>query len=241
MRILFSKTSSQGNATVIESSNGNLLCIDCGLKYSDVNKAIGYRLHECRTLLCTHKHLDHTFDMKEYRKRGMFLYAGKDVVHGGMLDGFYGELHHALQFKASGFEIIPLDMEHADSSGEKCKCFGFLIRDKSNGDKMLFATDTMLIPYTFPPLEFYALECNYVETDSYIDDLEAIERAVEMRRVRSHLSLQSCADFLAKQDLSKCKEIRLLHLSHSLTQAERDSLIPYIKNAVWSDDINVVF
>lgn len=241
MRTLYSNTSSSGNCTVIQSENGSLLTIDCGLKFEKVNKETGYILHSCNTLLGTHSHKDHMGFVGDFTKRSMKLYCGEETALKTHYTGVYEPLIHGKQYDVDSFRFIPLKMVHSNSDGSDCECFGFLIQDKKSSEKMLHITDSMMIPYTFPPLEFYLLECNYVEADSYIDDLESIERSVEMRRVRSHLSLQSCAEFLAKQDLSKCKEIRLLHLSHSMTAEERSNIIPFIQERIKRSDIQIVY
>lgn len=241
MRTLFSTTGSSGNCTVIQSDGGSLLTIDCGLKFEKVNKEVGYLLNKSKTLLVSHLHADHFLHRDTFVSRGMSLYCGEEAALKTHYTGVYEPLIHGKQYDVDGFRFIPLKMVHSNSDGTDCECFGFMIQDKMSNEKMLHITDSMMIPYTFPALEYYSLECNYVEQESYADDLEAIERSVEMRRVRSHLSLQSCSDFLARQDLSKCKEVRLLHLSHSLTQAERDSIVPYIKNAIKRSDIQIVY
>lgn len=231
MRVLFSRTGSSGNATVIESYDGRLLCIDAGIRYDVVNRAIGYRLHECKNLLVTHLHADHAKYIDDFKKRGMEVYyQGKNIVSDGTITNLMNK---------DGFEVIYLYVYHTNSDGSECPCYSFLIKDKSSGEKMLWSTDTPYIQYRFNALDIYAIECNYCEQEDYINELDSIEAIVEKRRFNSHMSLQSCAEFLAKQDLSKCKEIRLLHLSHSLTAEERANIVPFIQSKIGRSDIHI--
>lgn len=240
MKVLFSITGSNGNCSVIESSSGDMICIDAGLPYQKANKEIGYYLHKCRTLLCSHHHSDHTSNMSDFRKRGMVTYCGEETALKTHLNGFYEKLKQSSQFEGGSFRWISFELPHTNSDGSKCECFGFLIQDIKTKERLLWCTDCQYIPYQFPAIEIYCIETNYFEQDSYIDDLDVIEKSVEYRRFNSHMSIQSTVDFLKKQDLSKCKEIRLIHLSNSMTKEEKGNIIPYIKEQLGRDDINVI-
>lgn len=239
MRVIYSNTSSKGNATVIQSDSGELLCVDAGLPYSKVNKAIGYKLHECKCVLLTHQHSDHTSHAKEYQKRGMLIFASGETGEACDFQGLWSSFYKQA-FDVPGFKVKPFELIHNNSDGSDCPCYGFLIRDESNGELLLHATDTQYIEQRFPACDIYCLEANYWEQDDYSDDLEAIEKVVEQRRVRSHMSINTMVGFLEKQDLSKCREIRLLHMSESMTGAEKASIIPYIQSELQREDLNIV-
>lgn len=230
MRVLFSRTGSVGNCTVIESASGQLLCIDAGIPYNKVNKEIGYRLHECRNLLLTHQHADHGAYRSVYSNRGMKVYYPEENA----VDSAQKPL-----YEIDCFRVISFPLVHYNSDVTGCPCYGFLIQDTTSGEKLIYCTDTAYIANRFNALEFYCIEANFWEQAEYLDNLDAIEKIVEIRRVNSHLSVQSAVDFLKKQDLSKCKEIRLLHLSGSMTAQERERIIPYIKSEIKREDINV--
>lgn len=231
MQILYCVTGSDGNCTVIESESGKLLTIDCGIQYNKVNRAIGYRLHECKELLITHAHNDHSKFRQDFTKRGMKLYAPIENA---------SESEKTASYDLSGFRVLAFPLKHSNSDGSECPCYGFLIQDKASGEKMLWATDTQYIPYRFPALEIYALEANFWEQEDYLDELDAIEAVVEKRRVRAHMSIETAVDFLKKQDLSKCKEIRLLHMSNSVTKEEKERIIPYIQEQLGRKDLTII-
>lgn len=245
MKILYSKTSSQGNCSVIESGNGKLLIIDAGIPYKKVDKEIGYRLHEAEALLITHAHSDHTGHISDFLSSGINTHLGVETAS-ALEIGAYSRLIHELapcaQISLSDFMILPLEMHHTNSDGTPCECLGYLILDKSTGEKMLWATDTLYIKNRFPPLDFYCIEANFFESDDYTNLMDAIEKSVEMRRVQSHMSFESALKFISIQDLSKCKEIRLLHLSSSLSEKQRKAIKAKFKRElkkIYKGDIKV--
>ena len=71
MRILWTKTGSDGNCTVIETADGGLFMIDCGIKLDIVNQKIGYRLNEINYCLVTHNHNDHVKYISKVLGRGI--------------------------------------------------------------------------------------------------------------------------------------------------------------------------
>lgn len=58
MNVLYSKTSSKWNTSVIENGDGNMLIVDAGIKFEKVNSECGYMLHNAKAILLTHAHLD---------------------------------------------------------------------------------------------------------------------------------------------------------------------------------------
>lgn len=212
MKLLYSKTGSSGNCSVIESSNGKLLIIDSGIKYKTVDKVIGYRLHEAECFLTTHEHKDHVLYRNEFDKAGI---------------GDYSYLNETEPFLFRSIEMV-----HTNSDGTPCKCYGYLIVDKITGEKMLWATDTQYIKNKFPPLDFYCIECNYFETDEYDGELDYIEKSVEMRRAKSHMSCESVCKFLQMQDLSKCKGVYLLHISGSVGEKGKLKMIDKVREVL---------
>lgn len=241
MKILYSKTSSSGNASVIESGDGHLLIIDAGIKYRTVDKAVGYRLHNADAILITHVHKDHTYYLADFLSRrikafishktlsGCNIYASKEA---------YWFIDENNTLDTDGFKIVSFELVHTYASGHPCECYGFLILDKSTGEKMLWSTDTQYIKNKFPPLDFYCIECNYFEHDNYNDDLDYIEKVVEQRRVQSHMSFESVVKFLKIQDLSKCKEIRLLHLSSSMLARQKKYIKRKLRNELKTKDLS---
>lgn len=60
MEVLWSKTGSKGNASVI-SDGKTMIQIDAGISYQTVNKGIGYKLYDLSAVIATHFHGDRPY------------------------------------------------------------------------------------------------------------------------------------------------------------------------------------
>lgn len=217
MNVLYSKTGSKGNASVITDGN-TLIQIDAGIQPDKVNREIGYKLGNVCGILVTHSHGDHAAFVERYLKLGMKVYACEDVW---LKTALSRPMRNAVtikaceQFKTGTFIVKPFNVAHVNSDGSDCPNLGFLIYSTVTKEKMIWATDCSYIENRFPPVEHICIECNYVDVEDYLDELDYVNGFVEKRRVRSHLSLNRCVEFLKQQDLSRIKEVRLLHLTES--------------------------
>jgi phosphoribosyl 1,2-cyclic phosphodiesterase len=215
MKCLCSFTGSDGNASIITDGKTTLQ-IDAGINASKVNKASGYKLSEVSAILLTHKHCDHTAFVNDYLRLGMKVYALNETWLETPVNGSKRNcknFEYGKQFQVGTFIIKPFKVEHCDSDSEPCPNAGFFIYSTVDKEKGIWCTDCSVIENKFPPLDWIAIECNYIDVDDYSDELDTVNAFVEKRRFNSHLSLNRCIQFLKKQDLSKCKQIRLLHLS----------------------------
>lgn len=246
MKVLFSKTGSDGNSTVIESDSGSLVMVDCGVKPDKTNKSIGYRISELTGCLCSHNHSDHSEYHKQVTAMSIPIYSPDAEPLTGDSTAFqrryYKTVEHgktiALKGRVSGkaeFLAVPLRLVHCNAQdGSDCPCVGYLISEpRKGGDKLLIATDTAFVGmeikdaveptfqgHRFPPCSIYMLESNYVRLEDSFETLKGMQLEVEKRRVSSHMSAQTASAFLGRQDLSKCREVYLIHISHSVTESD---------------------
>ena len=80
----------------------------------------------------------------------------------------------------------------------------------------MFATDTYYIRNRFKGLNYIMIECNYsIDILEYNINNDLISKTVSSRLRRSHMELGNVKKFLKANDLSRVKEIYLLHLSSS--------------------------
>jgi len=121
------------------------------------------------------------------------------------------------QFTFDDFIVLPFDTQH-----DAAEPLGYLIQEKSTGQKLLFATDSYYIKYKFSKLNYIMIECNYCT--------EILERNIENgylasgladRLKTSHFSLNNIKEFLKANDLRYCKKIILLHLSDGNSDARQ--------------------
>jgi ribonuclease BN (tRNA processing enzyme) len=89
---------------------------------------------------------------------------------------------------------------------------GFLIHHPECG-KVLFATDTSEILYSFPSVDNIIIEANYSEEILSKLDAHSRNEYLSYRVRNSHLSIEKAIEFLKKTDLQNVKNIVLIHLS----------------------------
>lgn len=215
MKVISSITGSSGNASLI-SDERTMIQIDCGINPKKVNEMCGYRLHEIVAVVVSHEHGDHTAHISDFLRLGVPCWASAEtwsklpqISHNRHCNIF----RNGEPFKIGTFIIKPFPVQHSNTDGTNCANSGFLIFSTITRQKMLWITDASYVESKFPPVDKICIECNYVDVEDYSDELDTVNGFVEKRRFNSHLSLNRCVQFLKNQDLSKCREIRLLHLT----------------------------
>lgn len=222
MNVVFSKTGSKGNASVV-SDGETLIQIDAGITPEKVNQSIGYKLSEVSGIITSHAHIDHSAFISRFLRLGMKVYANEETwlkTQISRLNRNALTIEAGKQFNVGTFIVKPFDVAHVNSDGTPCQNLGFLLYSTVTKEKMLWITDASYIESRFPPMDYICIECNYIDVDDYANELQYVNPFVESRRLRSHLSLDRCVAFLKQQDLSHIKEIRLLHLSESQGKIE---------------------
>lgn len=215
MKINCIGSGSSGNCYHITDGETELL-LECGFNFKKIQQALNYQLKNISACLISHRHNDHIKGLKELLNYGINCYIGeieKDELMAidKRYDNFRLKGIQPLEhFKIGTLTILPFDVQH--DTGQP---LGYLIQSDS-GDKLLFATDTYYIKYTFTGLTHMLIECN--------NSIEILNRNVEngvlnsslKKRIRkSHFSLENVIDFLNDCDLSRLKETYLIHLSDS--------------------------
>lgn len=99
-------------------------------------------------------------------------------------------------------------------------CLGFYLI--SGDERLLYLTDSAYCRYKFPGLTQIMVSANY-DLDLLNANIESgkIDRAAKARLMHSHASLSTIKELLRANDLSKLKEVHLLHLSSRNADAER--------------------
>jgi phosphoribosyl 1,2-cyclic phosphodiesterase len=206
MKLKVLGSSSKGNCYLLESSNGEVLILECGVKFSMVKEALDFDLKKVIGALCTHQHLDHSLEIKSFIKNGIKVYSNKSVV-----EKFGGETNNLIkinpneQFNIGEFSVIPFLVRHDPT----IDTFGFLLYHSEMG-KVVFLTDLVYSKYMFSGINNFIIEANYDE-----DLVKGDDSYLSSRIINSHLSVQNCIKLLNANDLSKVNNIVLVHLSNS--------------------------
>ena len=199
---------SKGNAYLLKSGE-NMLMLECGIKFKELQKALNFNLSSVDACLLTHEHNDHSHSVKELIKRGIDIYCSQGTAEALGLSGHRVHIVKPLkQFNiCDNWTVVPFDTIH-----DAREPLGFLISDKK-GHKLLFATDTAYIKYKFEGLTHIAIECNH-DREILKENAEngSINLTVAKRIMKNHMSIQALEKYLSQYDLSKIK-VYYLHQS----------------------------
>jgi len=201
-------SSSAGNCYHVTDGCTELL-IEAGIRFTDIRKALDFRVTRLAGVLISHEHMDHSRAAADLAKSGVDVYASAGTIAARGLSGHRIKvIEPKRQFEIGTWTIMPFDVEH-----DAEQPLGFLLANR-DGEKLVFITDSYYCRYTFSGLTHIAVECNY--SLNLLDENIAAGRvhpAMRPRLLRSHFSLENVLDFLKANDMSKVQEIHLLHLS----------------------------
>lgn len=212
-------SSSEGCCYILAADDGSKILLDAGARFEDIQKAAHFKLHEFSGCLLSHAHGDHSKNVGRLLKAGVDVYASAETWEG--LPGQHHRRRAVRAFqtaKAGPFEYMPFPAQH-DSPGT----LGFLVGH--GGDRALYLTDSAYVKYRFEGLTHLFVEANHSTTimkakvKGGVIPLSQYERTA-----RNHMSIERLMDMLVANDLSKVREIHLLHLSsaHSDEKKFRD-------------------
>jgi phosphoribosyl 1,2-cyclic phosphodiesterase len=200
-------SSSKGNLYTLDNGQSRLI-LDCGLPWKQMQKALDFRTDDVAGVLVTHEHMDHAKAVKDAARAGLDIYLSKGTADAIGATGH--RIHHVKslqQFPVAEWTIMPFDTVH-----DSAEPLGFLIA--TGKEKILFMTDSAYCRYRFTGITQLMLECNFSnEIMERNIELGIMDQCRKKRLLESHFSLGRVIDFLKVNDISKLKEIYLLHLS----------------------------
>jgi len=206
MKINIISSGSKGNAYIIEKNNTALL-VECGVKFAEIQKAVGFDLLRIKACIVSHEHGDHSKAWKQVVGTGIPMYASVgtyDALKVSPEDRQYPFFHGCVK---GPFKCFSANHDAAEP-------LNFII-----DEKILFITDNYKLQFDFSWFKFACImiEANYCEEliKGKADDF------VNKRRFRSHMSFQTALLTLKTLDLSECKQIILIHLSDGYTDEKR--------------------
>ena len=205
-------SSSKGNCFELSSSTTNIL-LDCGLS----NKYVETRIKNIAGILITHLHLDHTKGIKKIKDYYNYKYYSNEET----LDTI-GVLHCQKQvieegriFEINDFAIMPFEVYH------DVKNFGYLIKEKNSGLKILYIIDTSSISNLhFKDIDVFIIEANH--SWQWLAEKEQMDfKDYRTYGEEGHLDIESCIEFLQLNANHNTKKIILTHISSSFENYEQ--------------------
>ena len=216
MEILVIASGSSGNAYHISDGSTSLL-LDAGIPFGAIQRGVGFRVRQISACLITHAHSDHVRGARELAKHGIDIYISSGAAEAS---GLFGHRIHRVSpletFTVGTLEILPFDVQHDTPDP-----LGFFINSKLTGERLLHFTDTYYLKYTFPGITHIMSECNHSKEGIH-DSIAAgrITPELAARLVKSHMSIDRLEEMLKANDLSKLRQIYLLHLSENNSRPE---------------------
>lgn len=209
MKLKVLASGSSGNCYLLENKE-EILILEAGIAYKQIQEGIDFNINKVLGCLITHEHKDHSKATEQLIKAGVTIYTSK-----GTIDEIGLELGHRIEvikahelIKVGGFTIYPFDTQH-----DAKEPLGFLIQHKDMG-KLLFITDSYYCKYKFQEVDHVLVECNYKkELLNKNIDKGIIPEWLKDRITKSHFELENVKNFLKSSDLSRTKNIVLVHLS----------------------------
>ena len=214
------ESNSTANAYFISDGRTPIL-IECGVRFRELQKALNFKIASLAGCLLSHEHMDHAKEVKNLIKSGIDIYTSSGTAKALGISGHRVKVIRSMkQFNIETWAVLPFDTVHDCSEP-----LGFLL--SSGEDKILFATDTAYLTYRYAGLTHVMIECNY-QADILASNVAngTVSRAQRDRLLWSHFNLNNIINMLKANDLSKLREIYLMHLSNNNSDAT------YIKRTI---------
>lgn len=197
-------SSSAGNAYVVSDRDTRIL-LECGISHRRLQQLTNFQLSQFAGCLVSHEHKDHAKAVDQLIKDGITVYMSE-----GTAEALGTECTEPIadmeQFRIGSFDIVPFATFH-----DAAEPLGFLIKSRIDGDILAFATDTVNLRYRFPGMTILAIEANYDK--AILERCDRMPDKVKHRISNAHMEIDTLCDYLKGLDLSRCREIHLLHLS----------------------------
>ena len=217
-------SSSKGNFYEIVANNHKRILLDPGVTWQMAEKALNYDLSNIVGCMVTHSHSDHCRCVRDVQKAGIKIYGSTGTLN--VLDLEPNHKVYCINSKKKGwfslwpdntFRIMPCIANH----DAKDPLF-FVIN--CDNEYLLFAPDTAFIRQRFN-LQFsiIAIECSFdIKVLQARVRANDINESLAKRFLSAHMEKSVAMKYISKYcDLSKCREIHLLHMSGDNIDAEQ--------------------
>jgi len=203
MRFESYASGSSGNLYGLYDDQTSIL-IECGLPYAEMQRLLPKAPTSYDACFVSHRHGDHcnAKTWAEIENRGGLVLTGDQLAAITV-----GRFREFMRVKTIDVKAFPVQHDVTN--------YGFMFRG-ADGETCVFLIDTFYCPVVpnFSPT-IIAIESNYAK------DLMQPGDSLNDRLFASHMSLHQCIATLKAWDLSKTREIHLLHMSDSRSDEAR--------------------
>lgn len=214
MEIVQAGSSSLGNSYAIRCSDSDLL-IEAGVRFDVLKQKLDHDISKVKLMIVSHIHLDHFKHIQQYLDAGIDCYIHQDMVTESKIKPhpFLNIYETEKLFRVGGFGILPIKMNH------NVVTHGFVINHHEFGN-LFFATDTSYIFNKIADMNYIMIEANYSD-EIILGNIKklGLNPVHYMHTFTGHHSIDNCIAWLQRNDLSKVKQIMLIHLSSGNSNA----------------------
>lgn len=210
---------SKGNSTIIYNKDTTLL-IDCGVskkRVVDCLASISRTFDSINAIFITHRHSDHAAHLSSYEKFCDRIYSGDS----GVISEPFCKTNTMKPFdevRINSFIIQALPTSH-----DAPDSMGYLIKEPSKNESLLYMTDTGFIPERDLPLmnncDYYLIESNH-DPRMLMNSTRSNFLKKRIIGPQGHLSNEQCSHYLSLIIGNKTKEIDFAHLSEECNTPE---------------------
>ena len=208
MKITAIASSSTANCYALEHKGARLV-LEAGVPFKILSKALNGEASSAVGCLITHEHGDHAKYAESYIKNGIDCYMSTGTANAlNILEKAKVPLIKTW-FSIGGWRIYMFPVKH-----DAAEPVGYVIQKDEN--RIMFLTDTRIIPSIIDGLTHLIIECNYCE--------DIIQKSTAFHANRAyveHLGLEQVKDYLSEIDLSQLQEVVLVHLSGDHSDEKR--------------------
>jgi phosphoribosyl 1,2-cyclic phosphodiesterase len=214
MKLKVINSNSNGNCYILEGEVETLI-LEAGVQIQKIKQALNFDFSKVVGCTVSHCHGDHAQSIKDLEYMGIPIYSSVKTFEALKLNGHYfNNIEKGKPYSIGGFKVTPFGVKH-----DAPDTLGFVISHIEMGN-LLFLTDTYFCEWTFPNINHMMIECNYAQDiieSKYVGDKVSLRNRI----FTAHMSLETCKNYLKNSDLSKVKEIILIHLSDSNSDEKR--------------------
>ena len=196
MEIKIIASGSTGNCYLVNDGRTKIL-LDAGVKFKEIQRALDFHTNDIDACLLTHEHGDHIRSLRELTRRGIKT-----------LPTYLSTYPHPFH-KAIGTFIV-----ENFSAVHDVPCVGYMLDSLETEESLLYATDTAELPTSYKQFTHLLVEANYSEKILYANMAAGeINPSLGERIIETHLSIEKLTVWLESLDLTRLRQIYLLHLS----------------------------
>lgn len=204
---------SAGNCYRVSDGRTALL-LDAGIPIKRIQAGVDYRLSEIAGALISHKHMDHARAVYDLAKRGILI-AGPSEVADTFTSSRALRLRSLHPATIDSWRVTPFQVQH------DVECYGYMLDSRHNGERLIYITDAESVRYGFSHVNYMMLEANYSAAILAANAINGIiTNELAARIAQTHMSIEHAAGILETLDPRELRQVWLLHLSDSNSNAE---------------------